>query len=292
MAAATGEMIIVTGATGLQGRAVCRHLIDAGWRVRGLTRNRASKQAQALATMGVEIMQGNMEDPDSLIPIFSGAYGVYSVQNPFIAGVEAEVQQGKICADVARASAVQHLVFGSAGTGRKGTNIPSWESKLLIEEHIKACGLPHTILRPTAFMELMTDQKFFPAVGTWQVMWKLMGSTRRLPWLSTDDLGAIAARIFAAPHLYIGTDITLASDVQSLEQCRDLYREVLGKYPQRFPMPIWLFSRFGFVGRDLTTMWRWLRTGTVDLDTSRTYAIYPHALTVRDWLGKVKAART
>ena len=55
-------------------------------------------------------------------------------------------------------------------------------------------------------------------------------------------------------------------------------------------MPVWLFERFGFVGRDLTTMWRWLRTGAIDLNTTRTRAIHPEALTVRGWLSKQKAA--
>ena len=155
---------------------------------------------------------------------------------------------------------------------------------------MKALEIPLTILRPMAFMELMTDKKFFPAVVTWHVMPTLMGASRPVAWLCTDDLGAIAAQVFAAPHQFVGQDLALASDVQSLEQCRAIYREVLGRNPRRFPMPIGLFTHFGFVGRDLTTMWRWLRTGAIDLDTTRTRAIHPHALTVRDWLSRRKAA--
>ena len=170
MLGAGRRVIVVTGATGLQGAAVTRHLLNDGWHVRGLTRNRVSKQAQVLAALHVEVVQGDMGEADSLRPIFEGAYGVYSVQNPFIGGPDAEVRQGKNVADVAKDSGVQHLVYGSAGIGRKGTKIPSWETKLQIEEHMQALGLPLTILRPMAFMELMTDQKFFPAIGTWHVM--------------------------------------------------------------------------------------------------------------------------
>ena len=290
MTAAGRRIIVVTGATGLQGRAVTRHLLKEGWQVRALTRNRASKQAQALAALGADVVQGDMGDVASLRPVFDAAYGVYSVQNPFIGGPDAEVRQGTNVADVAKASGVQHLVYGSAGTGKLGTGIPSWETKLQIEAHMQALDLPLTILRPMAFMELLTDKKFFPAMGTWHVMWRLMGAARPLPWLCTDDLGAIAATAFAAPDRFIGTDLTLASDVQSLAQCRAMYREVMGRNPRRFPLPSWLFARFGFVGRDLTTMWRWLRTGAVDLDTTATRAIHPDALTVRDWLSQRTAA--
>lgn len=283
-------VIVVTGATGLQGGAVARHLLKEGWRVRGLTRNAASQRAQALAAGGVEVVQGDMEDAASLRPHFAGATGVYSVQNPLIGGPEAEVRQGKNVADVARASGVQHFVYGSAGTGQQGTGVPSWETKRRIEEHIKALELPWTILRPMAFMELMTDKKFFPAAAAWRVMPALMGWSRPVAWICTDDLGAIAAKVFAGPERYMGLELPLAADVQSLDQCRAIYREVMGKEPPRVPMPAWLFRRFGFVGRDLTAMWRWLGTAAIHWDTAPTRAVHPGALTVRAWLGRQAAA--
>lgn len=291
MNAQNRRTIVVTGATGLQGSAVTRHLLQEGWHVRALTRNATGKQAQALKATGAAVVQGDMNDAASLRPIFAGAYGVYSVQNPFIGGPEAEVRQGKNVADVARESGVQHLVYGSAGTGTKDTGIPSWETKVQIEEHMKALELPLTILRPMAFMELMTHQKFFPAASTWHVMPALMGGSRPVGWLCTDDLGAIVAHAFAAPDRFIGKELALTSDVQSLEQCRALYREVMGRTPPRFPLPVWLFRRFGFVGTDLTAMWRWLRMATIDLDPTATHTIYPDALTVRAWLVRHKAAR-
>jgi uncharacterized protein YbjT (DUF2867 family) len=292
MTASGPRVIVVTGATGLQGSAVTRHLLTDGWSVRALTRHAASTRAQALAVRGADVVQGDMEDVASLRPVFAGAYGVYSVQNPFISGPEREVRQGTNVADVAKEMGVRHLVYGSAGIGRRGTGVPSWETKLRIEDHMRARALPLTVLRPMAFMELMTNRKFFPAVATWRVMPTLMGASRPVAWLCTDDLGAIAARVFATPHEFVGQDLPLASDVQSLARCRAIYREVLGRTPPRFPMPVWLFRRFGFVGRDLTTMWRWLRTATIELDTAPTRAIHPDALTVRGWLSNQQAARS
>lgn len=289
MTTTNSRIIVVSGATGLQGGAVTRRLLKHGWSVRGLTRNAASKQAQALKALGVEVVQGDMEEVASLRPVFAGAYGVYSVQNPFIGGPEAEIRQGKNVADVATASGVQHLVYGSAGIGRRGTNVPSWETKLQIEDHMKALGLPLTILRPMAFMELMTYKKFFPAAATWQVMPALMGSSRPVGWLCTDDLGAIVAKAFAAPGEFVGKELALTSDVQSLDECRSIYRQVMGRNPPRFPMPTWLFERFGFVGKDLTTMWQWLRTETFELDVEPTRALHPDALGVRDWLQQQKS---
>lgn len=291
MAAGSSRTVVVTGATGLQGGAVARCLLEKGWRVCALTRQPRSGKARALAALGAEVAQGDMDDPASLGPVFASAYGVFSVQNPMLSGSAGEIRQGKNVADAARQAGVQHVVYASAGTGARGTGIPSWESKLVIEDYMHSLGLPLTVLRPTAFMELMTEKKFFPAVGVWNLMPRLMGSDRPVPWLSAEDTGAVAAAVFADPSQYIGQDLRLASDVQTIDACRDIYRAAAGKAPPYFPMPLGLFRRFGFAGQDLPVMWGWLRSGAVDLDTQPTRAIHPQALTVREWLARQAARR-
>lgn len=276
------RLIVVTGATGRQGGAVARHLLSDGWQVRAVSRNPRGKRALQLATHGVPVVQADMADPVALRRAFRGAYGVYSVQNPMICGLEEEVVQGKNVADAAHEAGVSHVVYGSAGTGESGTGVGSWESKLAVQAHLEKLGLPLTVLRPMAFMELMTDHSFYPAVSTWHVMPKLMGADRPVYWFCVDDLGAIAAKAFADPDRFVGADLRLAAEVSSLDECRDIWRQVTGKPPRRFPMPVWLFERF--VGDDRTTMWRWLQTAQIDVDPAETRAILPTALTVREWL--------
>ncbi len=284
--------IVVTGATGLQGSAVTRQLLAQGWHVRALTRNAGSKQAQALTTSGAEIVQGDMAVQASLTPIFEGAYGVFNVQNPIISGTDGEIRQGKNVADAAKQAGIQHLVYASAGTGDMPTGVPSWDSKLVIEAYMNSLGLPLTVLCPTAFMELMTAPKFYPAISTWRVMPKLMGSTRKIGWLCVDDLSVVVAKAFADPDHFIDRKLYLASDVRSIDECRTMYQKVMGKSPPQLPMPVWLFKRLGFVGKDLGSMWRWLRDSTLDFDTSSTLAIHPDALSVQAWLEKQRTATT
>ena len=88
--------------------------------------------------------------------------------------------------------------------------------------------------------------------------------------------------MFASPNDYVGRDLKLAGDVQSLEACRETYADVMGKTPPSFPMPTWLLERF--VGSDILTMWPWLRTGEFEFDTSTAKAVHPHVLTAREWL--------
>jgi uncharacterized protein YbjT (DUF2867 family) len=286
MTPTAARIIVVTGATGLQGGAVAAHLLRHGWHVRALTRKPRSRRAAHLARAGAEIVAGDMADAASLRSTFSGAYGVYSVQNPVTSGVAGEVRQGKTVANVAAEAGIRHLVYGSAGTGTRGTGIPSWESKVEVEEHMKRLGIPATILRPSAFMELMTEKKFFPAASTWHVMPELMGSARKVYWLAADDLGAIASLAFSRPDDFIGRALTLAADAQSIDECRAIYREVRGRNPPHFPLPVRIFERLGFVGEDLSIMWRWLRTAPLEVDPSPTRALLPGALTVRAWLSQ------
>lgn len=279
-------MVAVVGATGRQGAAVCRHLLGDGWRVRALTRDPTSAAARALADQGAELQRVDAEDLGSLTRAFQGVHGVFNVQNPMTSSLEAEVRQGGNVAEAAAEAGVNHVVYGAAGVGAEVTGVGSWDSKLAVAAAFRDRGLHVTVLRPMAFMELMTDKTFYPNVAVWHLMPRLMGSTRPVGWLCTDDLGAIAARVFADPDKWGNTTLGLASDVQSIDACRSLWEEVHGRRPRSFPMPVWLFERF--VGTDLTTMWRWLATASFDMSTEETRRILPEALTVRDWLTRAR----
>jgi uncharacterized protein YbjT (DUF2867 family) len=284
------RVVAVTGATGRQGGAVARHLLSAGWRVRAVTRNPDGPAARALAALGAEVVRADMMDNSELVHAFRDAYGVYSVQNFMPGGTAAEITQGRNVADAAKATKVQHVVYGSAGPSVTDTGVAAWSSKLTVQAHIRALGLPLTVLRPMAFMELMTDKDFFPPVSTWSLMPKLMGQDRPLGWVCANDLGAIAARAFAEPDRFVGAELALASDVQSIAQCRQIWQDVYGRPPRRFPMPVWMFRRF--VGSDLITMWRWLGTTKVDFDPAPTRELLPTALTVREWLVQRRTSTT
>lgn len=278
----TGRTVLVTGATGRQGGAVARHLLARGWRVRALTRSPDSKPARALQALGAQVVRGDMSAPDDLHRACAGVHGVFSVQNPMTSGPEGEVVQGMNVVDAAAEAGVSHLVYGSAGPGTPGTGVASWDDKLKVVQHAQHSGLPLTVLRSMAFMELMTDRDLYPPVTVWHLMPRLVGGQQTIPWLSADDVGAMAARAFAHPASYVGSDLSLAGDCRTLLECRDAWRLVTGRNPRRVPVPLWLFERF--VGPDLTRMWRWLATHEVNVDPAETRAHIPGAATVEDFL--------
>ena len=288
MVSKEGKIIVVIGATGRQGGQVVRHLVKEGWQVRAVTRNPDSKKATALKSLGVDVVRADMNDKSSLESAFRNAYGVYNMQAPVPGKIEVEIQQGRNVAEAAKKAGIQHIVYGSAGLGNIKTGIEQWDAKIEVKKAMDDLGLPLTILRPVAFMELMVDPSYFPNASTWNIWPKLTGRDYKIAWISVEDVGAIAATAFANPDKYIGKELALVADVKSLEECREIYREVTGKYPARFPMPMFLFEKF--VGKDLPNMWRWLRKNPLTFDTSQTEEIHPKAMSVQDWLRRVRSS--
>jgi uncharacterized protein YbjT (DUF2867 family) len=125
----TNQMILITGVTGHQGGAVAHALHGAGFRLRGMTRKPESDHAVTLASQGVEIVKGDLDDEASVRAALEGAWGVFGVQNTWEAGVEREEVQGKRLARLAREAGVQHYVYTSVGSAHRKTGIPHFENK-------------------------------------------------------------------------------------------------------------------------------------------------------------------
>lgn len=78
----TKKLIVVLGATGNQGGSVADAFLQIPeWRVRALTRNPTRAKAQALAARGAEVVQADMDSPDTLSSAFENAHAVFAVSD-------------------------------------------------------------------------------------------------------------------------------------------------------------------------------------------------------------------
>ena len=78
----TRQIITVVGGTGAQGGGVVDALLASGqFAVRVVSRNPASKSAEALEKRGVQVVKGDLLEPSSLRAAFEGAYGAFLVTN-------------------------------------------------------------------------------------------------------------------------------------------------------------------------------------------------------------------
>jgi uncharacterized protein YbjT (DUF2867 family) len=280
----TGDKIIlVAGATGRQGGAAIRYLAPKGWKLRALTRKPASHAATELARQGVEVVQGDLEDPASVERAVRGAYGVFSVQDFWAVGARREVQQGKNLADAAKRAAVAHFVYSSVGGAERNSGIDHWESKWEIEQHIKRLGLPATVLRPVAFME----DYYVDQVEIGILKGKLMDPIRAdKPYqtIATDDIGAFVALAFERPAEFIGLALELAGSELTNPQAAEVFSRVLDK-PVRFqklPLPMVRLV----LGKEFYQMFRWFNDEGFKADIVELRRRYPevHLKSLEEWL--------
>jgi uncharacterized protein YbjT (DUF2867 family) len=83
--------------------------------VRGLTRHKDSAAAQKLATKGVEVVEAELDDVESLKKAFNGTWGVYGVTNYWEHGGDGETRHGKNMVDAAKFAGVSHFVYATMG---------------------------------------------------------------------------------------------------------------------------------------------------------------------------------
>jgi uncharacterized protein YbjT (DUF2867 family) len=209
----SNRTVLVTGATGHQGGAVAHELLSrGGYRVRAMTRKPDGEKAHALKQAGAEVVRGDLNDAASLEKAMEGAWGVFSMQNTWEAGVEGEEEQGKRQAKVARDVGVRHYVYTSVGSAQRKTGIPHFDNKWRIEETIRSLGFPsHVIIRPVWFMENFLGPWQKPAIDQGQLALAIRPGTR-LQMIAVEDIGKYGRWAFDDATKLNRREIDLAGD--------------------------------------------------------------------------------
>jgi len=218
--------ILITGVTGHQGGAVARALRGTGFRLRGLTRKPESERAVALARHGVDVVKGDLDDEATLRRALAGAWGVFSVQNTWEAGVEGEEAQGKRLATLAREAGVEHYVYTSVGSANQRTGVPHFDNKGRIEETVRGLRFPsHVILRPVFFMENLLA----PYSLQGSTLAVALGPGTKVQMIAVDDIGWFGARAFTAAADLNRREIDLAGDVRTMPDAAAILTAALGR---------------------------------------------------------------
>jgi len=275
------DLILVTGATGNQGNAVARELLSRGHKVRAMTRKPDGEAAKALAALGAEVVQGDLDDAASLERALDGAWGVFAVQNTWEAGVEGEERQGKRLAEVAKKKGVQHFVYSSVGSAHRKTGIPHFDNKWRVEEAIRGIGLPsYTILRPAFFMENWVSPWFKPAIDDGNVAIGIKPDTK-LQMIAVQDIGQYGALAFEKHAELAGQAIDIAGDAKTGPEAAEILGQAAGKKLGFFSVPIEEVRKFS---DDFALMLEWFdRVGyEADIEgNAKKYGIPPTSL--QDW---------
>jgi uncharacterized protein YbjT (DUF2867 family) len=281
-----GKTILVIGATGNQGGSVLEALLQrTKFTVRAFVRPEDTKspRVESLRQKGIEIAEGDLDDSQSLEQAMTGVYGVFSVLNFRNGGVEVEEERGKRIADIAKRAGVRHFIYSSVGGADRNSGVPHFESKWHVEQHIRAIGLPYSIVRPTSFMtnlmESSATMRFFALS-----MFRGMASDKPSQMVAVEDIGKWVAHMFLHPQQYLGKAVEIAGDQVTFGQMVKAYQAVYGKKPKSIKLPSKLFSR-GDAGKMII----WLDKYGYRADIAAVRKEVPDILTFEQFLAKKKA---
>lgn len=145
------HMILVTGGTGFVGRALIRHLVESGYRVRTLVR--PSQTSPRLPKgIGVEVAVTSLNDARGLRAAMVGVETIYH-----LAGVErrgagadlltVDVRGTQNLLQAARDAGVQRVFYLSHLGAARSSAYPVFKAKAIAEQTIRRSGLSYTIFR-------------------------------------------------------------------------------------------------------------------------------------------------
>ena len=236
------KIILVTGATGTQGKAVALELLQAGFKVRAQA---FKSDATDLEKAGAEIVRGSCDDMEFLTKAMQGVYGLFSVQTPDITGDDVERRHAKNLAEAALKSGVKQVVHASVSQVGNHENFPGWHEGRWEEGFQKYwtdkddamksmvnTGFEYwTVLNPAMFMENYIPPKvyyMYPCLKQDEILTSLHVDTES-HLIAAEDIGKFAAAAFKDPKAFHGKLIGLAGDLLTTTAIAEKLGKVNGK---------------------------------------------------------------
>ena len=195
--------ILVVGATGQLGSVITRKLLASGAKVRALARNR---EALARFAPDAEIAPVDLRDVPKLTEACRGIEQIIATANNNMgkgptspSRVDLSGYQN-LCA-AARNTGVRRLIYVSYRGVAQDALVDIFRIKWYIEDAIRRSGVPHVMLRPTAFMDTWIDQVLAKGIRDKGVA-TIFGDGRTVAnYIAVDDVAEFAVRIVSHPEI-------------------------------------------------------------------------------------------
>ena len=306
------KTIVVIGATGAQGGGLARAILndpDSPFSVRALTRNPDAEKAEALARLGAEVVEADLDDLESLKRAFRGSYGAFCVTNFWEHfSPEKEKAQAANMARAAREEGLQHVIWSTLEDTRNWVSLSDDRMPTLMEHykvpHFDAKGsanheftdrnVPTTILLTSFYWDNMIYFGLNPKPGPDGVLAITFPmADARLPGIAAEDIGKSAYGIFKAGDEYIGKTVGIAGEHLTGREMAFALSDALGREVRYNDVPPEVYRSFGFPGADdMGNMFQFKRDFNEDYcaarDLDETRKLNPSLKTFREWLSENK----
>ncbi len=194
----TDKPILVYGATGMQGSAVARQLLQAGQRVRVLVRD--PLKAERWREAGAEIVNGDYLDRASLEAAHAGVEHVI-LHLPLQYDFDSYELYGRNAIDAAKAAGVKLLVFNSSTQVPTGTSVKVFQVKNRVINYLRESRVPHIILRPGFYLENFLGPGTKEAIVQQGVVAFPLRTDFKASWISHNDSAALSIAALNEPEL-------------------------------------------------------------------------------------------
>lgn len=271
------KTILVTGATGRQGGAVIRHLLQRGFKARAITRNPEKQASQSLKSNGVEVFKGDMEDTASLHRAMQGVYGVFSLQNYWEKGIgyKGEIRQARNLAQAASDENVSHFVQSSIAGCDHAKGVEHFESKWEIEKIVDSLLLPRTFIRTVFYMENLIEKMAIPVLAG------ALKPNLHFHMISVEDIGWFAAESFANPAVYLDQTIDIAGDSLTVTEIEQVYKKVTHKSPSNFKFPFFILK---ILNSEAARQFLWNNEVGWSFDIQKVREVHPELISFEKFL--------
>jgi uncharacterized protein YbjT (DUF2867 family) len=223
----TGQgAVLVIGHGGSQGSAAVAYLRQHGLPVRVLLHGQGAPDVRALQRLGVTPVYSDPDDPAALRNALAQVEALLVFPDAPEAGPAVRLRRGKAIGEAARAAGVDHIVYSTATAADH--HLAACDQSRAIEEYWHGLGLAVTTVRPATLMEEIPWFWLSRFGGRAELAAPYPGGTH-LPWVSTEDAGALAAIAAATPERFRGRSLLVAGDVATPDEVAALLTELLGE---------------------------------------------------------------
>jgi uncharacterized protein YbjT (DUF2867 family) len=276
---------------------VCEHLIREGkFKVCGLTRDTNGQVAVELRNLGVHIIQGDLNNVDSLRSAFKDVQLAFLMTDFWEANRDSELEykQGKNFVDVAKEFNIKLLVYSSGEDAKKLTNgrvrVAMWEGKVRVMQYIKSINVPCTELLPSFFMENFLD-KMPPRRSSDGRSWEFhipFEANHNVELLAARDIGGVVNKLFLNPNQYINQSIPLVGEVLTAERMIDTFSRAVGEPAKLVTLSIDQFRNSGIkLAEDFAELAQFCKEYSGKKDARLARSIYPQMHTWEQWLKEI-----
>jgi uncharacterized protein YbjT (DUF2867 family) len=285
------KVILVVGATGMLGEPVARQLDADGYKVRILTRS--PEKAKTKFGDSYEIVQGDVEQPDTLETALAGCYGVHIN----LAGGPTPESYNRIehrgTANVTQAASrtgVKRLTYLSGASVRQeNTRFYATKAKYQAEAAIKNCGIPYTIFRASWFMESLP---LFVRGNRASMIGKQPAPVH---WVAATDYARMVSKAYQTPEAENKTFYVYGPEAIPMLDALKTYCAIAHPEVKVSSVPVWVIKLMATFTRkaqlkDVTNLMAYFEKFTEDCDpTEANQILGAPTTTLQQWSAEQRA---